>query len=297
MYKALNYWVFGGFGPNKTPYEFIDFAKAQGLDGVELTVGDCLPIGVDEAECRRIAEYAKENGIGLRTLASGHYGVESLGADDEAERLRAVDFTRKYLQIAAWIGAETVLVVPGSTSVAWDASRGRVSYGRCWEQSTKSIRELLPHAEKLGVDIALENVWMRFLLSPMEWKLFLEQFDSARVGMYLDVGNCLVYLTAEDYIELLGGRVKAVHIKNWKGDDCGGGLHGFGDSLLSGDVDFTRIFSALGKIGFQGTFTAEMIPFSRLPDLVLPDQALAEKTASELKELEKRSAACLPSHF
>ena len=34
MYKALNYWVFGGFGPNKTPYEFIDFAKAQGLDGV-----------------------------------------------------------------------------------------------------------------------------------------------------------------------------------------------------------------------------------------------------------------------
>ena len=36
MYKALNYWVFGGFGPNRTPYEFIDFANAQGLDGVEL---------------------------------------------------------------------------------------------------------------------------------------------------------------------------------------------------------------------------------------------------------------------
>ena len=55
MYKALNYWVFGGFGPNKTPYEFIDFAKAQGLEGVELTVGDCLSVDIDEAECRKNA--------------------------------------------------------------------------------------------------------------------------------------------------------------------------------------------------------------------------------------------------
>ena len=61
MYKALNYWVFGGFGPNKTPYEFIDFAKAQGLDGIEMTVGDCLSIDIDEAECRRVAEYANLN--------------------------------------------------------------------------------------------------------------------------------------------------------------------------------------------------------------------------------------------
>ena len=285
MYKALNYWVFGGFGPNRTPYEFVDFAKARGLDGVELTVGDCLPIDIGEEECRRIAAYAAKEGVGLRTLASGHYGVESLGADDEAERLRAVDFTRKYLRIASWIGAETILVVPGSTRVAWDESRPKVAYGRCWEQSTKSIRELLPLAEELGVNLALENVWMRFLLSPMEWRLFLDQFGSDRVGMYLDVGNCLLYLPAEDYVELLGARVKAVHVKNWKGDDCGGGLHGFGDSLLAGDVDFRSAFAALDRIGYRGTFTAEMIPFSRLPDLVLPDPALAERTASELKRI------------
>ena len=285
MYKALNYWVFGGFGPNKTPYEFIDFAAAKGLDGIEMTVGDCLSPDLDEAECRKIAAYAKEKGVGLRTLASGNYGAMSLGADDEAERANAVAFTKKYLQIAAWIGAETILVVPGSTTVAWDPSRPKVSYGRCWEQSTKSIRELLPLAEKLGVNIALENVWMRFLLSPMEWKLFLDQFDSDRIGMYLDVGNCLIYLPAEDYVELLGKRVKAIHIKNWKSEDCGGGLHGFGDSLKVGDVDFKTVFAALEKVGYTGTFTAEMIPFSRLPDLVLPDQALAEKTVEELKSI------------
>ena len=285
MYKALNYWVFGGFGPNKTPYEFIDFAKAQGLDGVELTLDDCLSVTITEAECRKIAAYAKERGVGLRTMATGHYGAESLGADDEAERVRAVEFTRKYLQIAAWLGVETILVVPGSTSVAWDPSRPKVAYGRCWEQSVKSIRDLLPLAERLGVDIALENVWMRFLLSPMEWKLFLDQFDSDRIGMYLDLGNCQVYLPSEDYIELLGKRIKAVHVKNWKGDDCGGGLHGFGDSLLAGDVDFKAAFAALERIGYDRTLTVEMIPFSRLPDLVLPDQALAEKSVRELLSL------------
>ena len=286
MYKALNYWVFGGFGPNKTPYEFVDFAKAHGLDGVEFTLDDCLSVTIGEEECRRIAAYAKEKGVGIRTMATGHYGAESLGADDETERVRAVEFTKKYLQIAAWLGVETILVVPGSTSVAWDPSRPKVSYGRCWEQSTKSVNELIPLAEKLGVNIALENVWMRFLLSPMEWKLFLDQFASVRVGMYLDLGNCQIYLPSEDYIELLGDRIKAVHIKNWRGDDCGGGLHGFGDSLFVGDVNYKAAFAALEKIGYSGTFTVEMIPFSRLPDLVLPDLALAEKVTAELMKVE-----------
>ena len=170
--------------------------------------------------------------------------------------------------------------------MTWDPSRPVVPYKTAWENSTKSLNELIPLAEKLGVNIALENVWMRFLLSPMEWKLFLDQFKSDRIGMYLDIGNCLIYAPAQDYIELLGSkRIKAIHVKNWKGDDCGGTLHGFGDSLLAGDVDYKAVFAALKKVGYDATLTVEMIPFSRLPDLVLPDQALAEKTAAELREL------------
>lgn len=291
MYKALNYWVFGGFGPNKTPYEFIDFAKAKGLDGVELTVGDCLSIDIDEAECREIAAYAKREGVGLRTLATGCYGALNLGASDEAERERAVAFTRKYLQVAAWIGAGTVLVIPGSSHVTWDPSRPVVPYRTVWENSARSIRELIPLSESLGVNIALENVWMRFLLSPMEWKLFLDQFESERIGMYLDIGNCLIYAPAQDYVEILGPRyVKAVHVKNWQGEDCGGTLHGFGGSLLTGEVDYAAVFSALKACGYDGTYTVEMIPFSRLPDLVLPDEALAEKSVREFMEIADMSA-------
>ncbi len=52
----MNSWVFGRFGPNRTPYEFIDCAKAQGLGGGELTVGDCLPVEIDEATLTNISQ-------------------------------------------------------------------------------------------------------------------------------------------------------------------------------------------------------------------------------------------------
>jgi hexulose-6-phosphate isomerase len=286
MYKALNYWVYGGFTGEKTAYEFIDFAAENKLDGVELTVCDCLNPDIAEEECRKIALYAKDKGVGIRTLASGYYWGCSLSADDEAERTQAVAFGKKYLQIANWIGAETILVIPGATRVAWEPDRPVVSYKNAWINSAKSITELLPLAERLNVNIALENVWNRFLLSPMEWKFFLGQFDSDRIGIYFDVANCCIYGRPQDYIEILGKKyVKAIHIKNFEETDCAGGLHGFGDDILKGEVDFDALKAALKAIDYDGPLTAEMIPFSRLPDMVLPDEALAEITAEKLNSL------------
>ena len=285
MYKALNYWVFGGFTGEKTPYEFIDFASEKKLDGVELTVGDALKIDITEEECRKIAAYAAKKGVGLRTLASGFFWGCSLSATDETERQQALAFGKKYLQIANWIGAETILVIPGATRVAWEPSRPVVSYRAAWEKATASVKELLETAEKLNVNLALENVWNRFLLSPMEWKFFLDQFKSSRVGIYFDIGNCCIYGRPQDYVEILGSYVKAIHIKNFSETDCAGGLHGFGDDILVGEVDFDALKAALKAIGYKGPVTAEMIPFSRLPDLVLPDLPLAAATADKMLTL------------
>ena len=285
MFKALNYWVFGGFDGQRTPYEFIDFAATQGLDGVELTVGDCLKPDITEAECRAIADYAKSKGVGLQTLASGAGWGCALGAADATERQAAIDFTKKYLQIAAWIGAQTVLTVPGATRVAWEPSRPVLAYKQVWETATASIREVQPVAEELGVNLALENVWNRFLISPMEWKYFLDQFASPCIGMYFDVGNACLYGRPQDYPEILGDYIKAVHLKNFREEDCGGGLHGFGDDLLDGVLDYPALFASLDAIGYTGPVTVEMIPFSRLPDLVLPDRALAEKVTRQLLAL------------
>ena len=285
MYKALNYWVYGGFAGDKTPCEFIDYAAEKKLDGIELTVGDAINVDITKEECEKIAAYAKSRNVGLRTLATGMYGAMSLGADDETERRNAIEFTKKYLQIANWLGVPTILVVPGSTCVAWEPSRPIVAYKTVWEKSTASLKELLPVAEELNVTIALENVWTRFLFSPMEWKFFVDQFNSERIGVYFDVGNCCLYCRPQDYVEVLENRIKAVHLKNFAGNDCGGGLHGFGEDLLSGEVDFKAVFAAFDKIGYNGTYTVEMIPFSRLPEAPVPDVALADVTVEKLHSL------------
>lgn len=286
MYKALNYWVFGGFGGEKSPFEFIEWAQTQALDGVELTVGDAIPIEITENECTRITEFARKKSIGLKTLATGFYWGNSPGAADETERRRAIEFTRKYLQIAKWLGAETVLVVPGASRVPWEPSRPVIGYQTVWEKSVQSLQELKPLAEALAVNIGLENVWGRFLFSPMEWKCYLDQFNSARIGMYFDVGNCCLYVRPQDYVELLGSKIKAVHIKNWAGDAlAGGNLLGFGEDLAVGEVDFPAVFAALKAAQYAGPLTAEMIPFSRLPNLAIPDSGLAEKTAKFMTRL------------
>jgi len=285
FYKAINSWVIAGFGGEKTPFEAIEYAASYGLDGIELTVGDCVSIDATEEECAKIKAFAQKKNIGLRSVATGFFWGCSLGSPDENERAEAVAFTKKYLQIAAWLGAESALVVPGAVDVAWDESRPVVPYVTCWEQATKSINELLPVATELDVNIAFENVWNKFLYSPVEMKQFIEQFDSEKIGCYFDVGNCMLNGYPQDWIEVLGNKIKAVHFKNWKGEDFGGGLHGFGDDLLEGDVEFDKVLAALEKINYDGPISIEMIPFSRLPDMVMPDLELAEITAKKFKSI------------
>jgi len=284
-YTAINYWVLGGFEGKKPPAEAIQDASAMGLEGVELTFGDCLKPDITANDCAEIVSVARGLGIGLRTLATGHYWGCSLASPDPKERARAVAFTLRYIETAHALGSETILVVPGAVDVAWDPSRPVVPYRAVWDNATASLRQCLPLAESLGLNIALENVWNKFLLGPIEFRQFIDQFGSHRVGAYFDIGIAVITGYPEHWTEILGHRIKAVHAKNFKRQDCGGVLAGFGDDLFVGDVNFDAVTAQLAVARFDGPVTAEMIPFCRLPDMVLPDMDLARRTAAALKQL------------
>lgn len=284
-FKALNYWVLGGFDGQMAPLDAIKAVKSYGLDGIEFTYPDAIKADITEAECRQIAQAANGSGIQLKTLASGAYWGTSLSADDSAERAKAIEFTEKYIQVASWLGASSILVVPGAVDVGWDPSRPVVPYKRAWENATQSIRKLLPAAEKCKVNMCFENVWNKFLTGPFEMRDFIDQFKSQYVGSYFDVGNVVLNGYPEHWIEILGTRIKAVHFKNFTRSDVAGGLHGFGEDILQGDVNFDSVLGALAAVNYDGPITAEMIPFSRLPDLNIPDAALAEKTAAAMRQL------------
>ncbi len=156
--------------------------------------------------------------------------------------------------------AETVLVVPGVVNTD-------VSYDQAYEVSQKSIRELLATAEELDVMMCLENVWNKFLLSPLEMRDFIDSFDSPLVQAYFDVGNILLYGYPEQWIEILGPRIKKVHIK-----DFNVGTREF-VGLLQGDVDYPTVMAAFRSIGYDGYITAELPSYSQFPKQFVYDTA------------------------
>lgn len=282
----INYWTIGGFEGAKPPIQALQEAKDMGFEGMELTFGaGHLAPGVSQFECEKIRAAAAGMGMKLETLATGNYWGLSLTHPQAQMRDKAIAFTKEYMQVAKWLGAKTVLVVPGAVCVPWDASQPQVPYAQAWKLATASLRKLLPTANKLGINIGVENVWNWFLTDPMAFKVFIDQFKSPRLGVYFDVGNYIIMSRSEDWIEILGRRIKAVHFKNFQRTDGAGGVHGFGDDLMVGDVNWPAVLAALKKANYTGALTAEMIPFSRGETLKLPDMDLARSTAGRMKQI------------
>ncbi len=282
----ISYWTIGGFEGNLALDEAFGICNGLGCD-LELSFADAgvLNPHTTAEECAAIKTLARQHGITLRTMASGVYWGQSLSDPRPEVREQAVAFSKSFLQVAAWLGLKTILVIPGHVAVPWDETQPVIPYQDAWDNSTASIKELVPLAEELGVNIGLENVWNWFLNDPMSMKLFIEQFNSERVGCYFDVANCLINGYPEHWIPILGKHIKAVHVKNFERNDCGGGIHGFGESMHQGACNWPAIFAALESIGYSDTLTAELIPFSRLPDLNLPDVPLAHQGIKELNQL------------
>lgn len=109
--------------------------------------------------------------------------------------------------------------------------------------------------------MGLENVWNKFLLSPVEMRTFLAQFDSPWVGAYLDVANILPYGYPEQWIRILDSQLVGVHFKDFR--RAVGTVEGFVD-LLEGDVDWPEVMAALRDVGYSGPVAAELIPNYRL---------------------------------
>ncbi len=284
-YLAINSWVLCGFGGERSVFEAIDDVKRMGLDGLEPTIGDCVPLDANVAQCDEIKAHARQQNVGLRTVATGLPWNLPLSAPEPERRAQAIADMRAYLSIAARLGARKALVIPGVVNAGWDPDCPVVPYRTVWDNATDSIRQLLPTAEALDVTLCLENVWNKFLVGPMEMKAFIDQFASPHVGCYFDIANCRINGYPEHWIDILGPRIQAVHVKNWQGEDCGGGLHGFGEDITEGDVDLHAVIAALEAIGYDGPMTVEMIPFCRLPDMTLPDIDLAERCAVKLRAL------------
>lgn len=255
MKKGINIWSF----PQGTIKDSLTLAKKAGFEGVELALngeGE-LSMQSTEAEIKQVKAMADDMGLSLYSLSCGLCWDYRLSDDDAQMRQKAKDMIKKQLETAKILGADTILVIPGAVNVSFSMPEKKVAYDVVYERALEGLNELKADAEALKVNIGLENVWNKFLLSPMEMRDFIDEIGSDYVGSYLDIGNTLYCSYPEDWVRILGNRIKKIHFKDYRME--AGGLHGFVD-LLAGDVDYPEVVKALNEIGYKDWVSAEMIP-------------------------------------
>ena len=278
MKISASYWIFDGGLDGSLPIKSaMEQASKMGFEGIELGIASqgVLTHNTSQAECEEIVREAEKHGLEISGVASGESWTTSPTANDEDVRKKIIDFTQKALQITHWLGSDAYLFVPGAVEVFFLPDAEVIPYDVCYQRASEAISQLVPVAEKLGVAIAVENVWNKFLLSPLEMREFIDNFNTSQVGVYFDVGNVLLTGYPDQWIRILGSRIKRVHIKDFKLSV--GNADGFVD-LLEGDVDFEAVKQALSEINYDGYVTAEMIPFT---------PGRPEKTAAAMRKIFK----------
>jgi L-ribulose-5-phosphate 3-epimerase len=248
--KGINLWCF----PNDWSLKKrLALAKDAGFHGIELNIEEEGYLKLESSanelnEIRNLVNYYQLDIVGLSTSLFWKY---SLTANDFDSRQKALGIVKKMIEISSTLQVDTILVVPGLVTED-------VRYDYAYERAMQSLKETAKFAEKKNVTIAIENVWNKFLLSPLEMKRFIEEIDSSFVKAYFDVGNILSVGFPDQWISILGSHIQKIHVKDYKNET--GNFHGF-TSLFQGDINWTQVMNALQAINYNGYITAEVMPY------------------------------------
>jgi hexulose-6-phosphate isomerase len=150
------------------------------------------------------------------------------------------------------VGGHTVLLVIGHGD---DGPESEI-----WPRAIENIRKALPLAAELGIYIAIENVWNKFLYdhdggpdqTADKFVKFVDELDSPWVGMQFDIGNHWKYGDPAAWIRTLGKRVVKLDIKGFSR------ASGKFTRISECDIDWSSVQQALKDIRFTGWCAAEV---------------------------------------
>ncbi|MEM8494896.1 MAG: sugar phosphate isomerase/epimerase family protein [Planctomycetota bacterium] len=264
MIKSISYWSFEHGLANTHPIDAaLREAKEAGFEGLELCIGTegVLSVESTRQECEAIRDQIDASGLVVQTVASGMSWGFNPVSNDPAIQEQAIVLHEAALQRVAWLGCNAMLFVPGVVTSPISPDE-RVRYDHALERAARNVRRLLETAERVGVDLCLENVWNGLFYSPVELASFIDDIDHERLGVYLDVGNLLGYQQhPPHWIELLEKRIKRVHVKDFAEEFGWTGQYEFA-KLGEGQVPLAESVAELRNIGYAGTVVAEMMPWT-----------------------------------
>jgi hexulose-6-phosphate isomerase len=212
--------------------------------GFEAVECDTAPEQKTADEIKQAAETA---GIRIHSVMNQAHWKFPLSSSDPQVVAESIKGMETSLRNAKFWGADTVLLVPAVVNP-------ETAYQDALERSQRNIRRLLPLAQELKVIIGIENVWNKFLLSPVEFAAYVDSFKSPWVRAYFDVGNILLYGYPQDWIRTLGKRIIKLHLKDFSFRKNVAAFV----ALREGDLNWPAVYKSLAEIGFTGTATCEL---------------------------------------
>lgn len=241
--------LYANLPKNLSPLERFQLARDCGFEQVECPTID------DPSEAETLLEASKKSNVRIHSVMNRDHWKYPLSSSDPQVVAKSVAGMKTSLHNAKLWGADTVLLVPAVVNP-------ETSYDQAWKRSQVQIRELLPLAEELGVIIAVEEVWNKFLLSPLEFAHYVDEFNSPYLKAYFDVGNVVLYGYPQDWIRTLGPRIAKLHLKDFSYRQNPVIHKRVPDFVMlrEGDIDWKEVYKALREIGYHGSATVELWP-------------------------------------
>jgi hexulose-6-phosphate isomerase len=228
--------------PAKIPVlDRFQMARDAGFEAIE------CPTTPDAAAAEEMLAASRKTALPIHSVMNAEHWRSPLSSADPAVVEKSLDGMRTSLRNAKLWGADTVLLVPAVVNP-------ETSYAQAWERSQREIRKLIPLAAEVKVIIGLEEVWNKFLLSPLEFARYVDEFASPWIRAYFDIGNVAIQAYPQDWIRTLGKRIVKLHFKDFSFKKRVAEF----TPLLEGEIDWRAVHAALTDIGFQGTATVEL---------------------------------------
>lgn len=258
MFKAI---TLRAFPPQMRTIERVKLARAAGYQGIELNLeeGEEYTLFSAPEELKSMREMVEGLGMQISSVYSRQQWHFPMTSQNPQTRQKSKEIIQGLARAASVVGADTILVVPGAVDNSLFSNDPEIVPYEVAYTNARTVLKELSHtvAEHYKVQLAIENVWNKFLLSPLEFSRFIDEIESQWVGVYFDVGNVLRTGFPEHWIPILGHRIKRIHFKDFRlsVDNIGGFVN-----LLEGDVNWPAVAASIRKIGYEGWITAEVLP-------------------------------------
>ncbi len=225
--------------------EVIDACARNGVPAISIWRHKLAETGVAEA-----AKLVRDAGLRVSSICRG--GM--FPAPTATERAARIDDNRRAIDEAVAVGAEVLVLVCGAASNTDIAgARAMVADG---------LEAIAPYAAACGLRLGIEPLHPAFaaerscITTMREARLLAERFDSATVGVIVDVYHMWWDPERDAEIALLGSRIAGYHVNDWlvpmTNVLLGRGMMG------DGVIDLRAIRASVERAGYHGLIEVEI---------------------------------------